>query len=677
MNMKFYFCETCGVRLTEKDIEAGAAMNKKLKGVFCQNCAVGVSTMDSLPLRDDEARKVLEEEDAQQKARATPASTSSRAKALHSSRRLRAPQPKESGGNRSLVLAVGIGVVTFVGALTLMLGGDDGAEGDIGKKNPTQVVKKEALTSTGDTKETAVHPAREVGKREQEPEPIAPRNKTEDPSAKEPANLHGSRPEKPIADIRDGDTSANKVAVKSSDQTTDAPTEKPTSDERTESSSPAPNKATTEPVPEKSKEETSGPEKRRLASLLAETEFRARRQSAYSELKEAQTTKAQRILEGLQTSHRENEDLQAKLAKDLQVVGIVDEIHAALPRGVGVLKDGRAFTFHLTGGRTMKVGKNSSNTVKGIDGERIMIDMKMGGGTAEVPIDLSRLTLRTRTVLGRMGLGKKASDSLHEVLAQWLLAYANKKDADLKYVRARLTSGKIRPDQKPLAKHFLEVIDGMSREVMAKRALELIKEAHAAKSWEKTGELLKAYPKAHGSSAYAARNKALLDSLTYDTEFYLDPKVQKVLEGLKDPSENSILIRRVAPGFIMGPSGYATFYVENHRGRPAVRNHCVNKSTPCVISNVIAIPTGKKTKIKLSVSSTTKKNKPGLKPHDWELVVLVNGESLLKTAIAGMRDLEVDLTRFAGKTVLLELQNRANNWDNEHGFWHKVEVVSE
>lgn len=63
--MKFYFCETCGKRLTEHDIDGGVAKNKKLKGVFCKECAIGVTTMESLPLSDREAKKVLEEGAAQ------------------------------------------------------------------------------------------------------------------------------------------------------------------------------------------------------------------------------------------------------------------------------------------------------------------------------------------------------------------------------------------------------------------------------------------------------------------------------------------------------------------------------------------------------------------------------------------------------------------------------------
>src|SRR5256885_7984272 len=55
--MNFWFCETCGKRLTEKDIEEGAARNKKLKGVFCQQCSVGVMTMEMDAISSDQLAK--------------------------------------------------------------------------------------------------------------------------------------------------------------------------------------------------------------------------------------------------------------------------------------------------------------------------------------------------------------------------------------------------------------------------------------------------------------------------------------------------------------------------------------------------------------------------------------------------------------------------------------------
>ena len=60
--VRFYFCEACGVRVTEDQIKAGEARDKKLKGVFCKTYAVGVTTLDTLPLSDSDALALLKTE---------------------------------------------------------------------------------------------------------------------------------------------------------------------------------------------------------------------------------------------------------------------------------------------------------------------------------------------------------------------------------------------------------------------------------------------------------------------------------------------------------------------------------------------------------------------------------------------------------------------------------------
>lgn len=60
--MKFYFCEKCGKRITEHDVSAGTASDKKLKGVFCVECGIGVTTNDFVPLTNEQARGIVEEE---------------------------------------------------------------------------------------------------------------------------------------------------------------------------------------------------------------------------------------------------------------------------------------------------------------------------------------------------------------------------------------------------------------------------------------------------------------------------------------------------------------------------------------------------------------------------------------------------------------------------------------
>ena len=49
--MKFYFCETCGKRITDGELEEGSARNKQLKGIYCEDCALGVSTNEFEPIK--------------------------------------------------------------------------------------------------------------------------------------------------------------------------------------------------------------------------------------------------------------------------------------------------------------------------------------------------------------------------------------------------------------------------------------------------------------------------------------------------------------------------------------------------------------------------------------------------------------------------------------------------
>ena len=43
---RFYFCEKCGKRVTDKQLEAGQGRDKKVRGIYCQECAAGVLTIE-------------------------------------------------------------------------------------------------------------------------------------------------------------------------------------------------------------------------------------------------------------------------------------------------------------------------------------------------------------------------------------------------------------------------------------------------------------------------------------------------------------------------------------------------------------------------------------------------------------------------------------------------------
>jgi hypothetical protein len=89
----------------------------------------------------------------------------------------------------------------------------------------------------------------------------------------------------------------------------------------------------------------------------------------------------------------------------------------------------------------------------------------------------------------------------------------------------------------------------------------------------------------------------------------------------------------------------------------------------------VSIPADKHTELKLAVSHHPQ--------SDWQLIVLANGEKLHDSLIAanttqeGWAEITVDLSRFAGHNILLEVHNHPNNWAGEFAYWGTVEVVSQ
>jgi putative heme-binding domain-containing protein len=168
-----------------------------------------------------------------------------------------------------------------------------------------------------------------------------------------------------------------------------------------------------------------------------------------------------------------------------------------------------------------------------------------------------------------------------------------------------------------------------------------------------------------------------------------DPKARQ-LPGVKevqprssvDPAQFPSILGEVAPGFTtaaVGEGGVAL--VKEFRGRPTVvRTHPVDMRTPCVLTGSFAIPSGQKTRLQLAVGH----HQPnGDKAGDWKLTVKADGQTLYddligpKTAKNGWLDLSLDLSRFAGKTVKLELMNHPNDWYYEFAYWGRVDVISE
>ena len=111
-------------------------------------------------------------------------------------------------------------------------------------------------------------------------------------------------------------------------------------------------------------------------------------------------------------------------------------------------------------------------------------------------------------------------------------------------------------------------------------------------------------------------------------------------------------------------------------GRPNVfLTHPLDRETACVLSRKVEIPAGRKTTLDLTV---------GHHPDgDWDLVVRADMRELLAQAIGkhtatnGWRDVSIDLTAYAGKTVLLELVNKPTGWSWEAGYWARIALTTQ
>jgi len=146
--------------------------------------------------------------------------------------------------------------------------------------------------------------------------------------------------------------------------------------------------------------------------------------------------------------------------------------------------------------------------------------------------------------------------------------------------------------------------------------------------------------------------------------------------GSSKPEDFAALIEQLLPGYSTSKTGEGGVAIlADYRGRPALRTHPVSKSTPCTLSTITTLPTAAKVTLRLSVA-----------PHekgDWQLVVNVNGEQRHQSIIkrngnnVEWRDVVVDLSNFAGQSVTIELQNKANDWSNEFGYWNAAEIMAE
>jgi len=111
------------------------------------------------------------------------------------------------------------------------------------------------------------------------------------------------------------------------------------------------------------------------------------------------------------------------------------------------------------------------------------------------------------------------------------------------------------------------------------------------------------------------------------------------------------------------------------RGRENVLvTHPLSEAFGCELSRQMKVPEGKTT-LRLVVGHH--------EAGDWTLIVKANNAELLHSAVGpetakdGWMKVDVDLSEYAGREIKLELVNKASDWQDEAGYWAKIEVVTD
>ncbi len=96
--------------------------------------------------------------------------------------------------------------------------------------------------------------------------------------------------------------------------------------------------------------------------------------------------------------------------------------------------------------------------------------------------------------------------------------------------------------------------------------------------------------------------------------------------------------------------------------------HPRSQEIPCVLSRQVKVPVGQKTALQFSVNNHPR--------GDWTLVVRIDGQEVQRKPIASSKwqEFQFDLTKHAGKTIRVELENRASDWAFEAAYWNRIEI---
>lgn len=106
--------------------------------------------------------------------------------------------------------------------------------------------------------------------------------------------------------------------------------------------------------------------------------------------------------------------------------------------------------------------------------------------------------------------------------------------------------------------------------------------------------------------------------------------------------------------------------------RNVLETHPFSREKPAVLERRVKLPLASKVSLRFHAAAHAN--------GDWELRVYGDDAVLYRTAVKAPRSewsqYDIDLTPFAGRTMNLRLENAANGWAWEFGYWSDVEILT-
>jgi hypothetical protein len=149
---------------------------------------------------------------------------------------------------------------------------------------------------------------------------------------------------------------------------------------------------------------------------------------------------------------------------------------------------------------------------------------------------------------------------------------------------------------------------------------------------------------------------------------------ENVVASARRPENLGVLLSKVAPQFTLDKIGEPVLHLKEFAGRKdIIQTMPPAQNVPCVLRAPVSVRAGKKTVLAIAANRHAE--------GDWQLNVKVGAEQLhtslvdATTAKDGWVELEVDLSKFAGKNIVVEVHNHPNNWSYEHAYWSRLAIV--